>query len=63
VRRRADPGLLRQDQPVPAQPGGDRQANAALYRIVLVRLRCHQPTKDYLARRLAQGKTRKEAIR
>jgi transposase len=26
--------------------GGDRQANAALYRIVLVRLRWHQPTKD-----------------
>jgi hypothetical protein len=28
--------------------GGDRQANAALYRIVLVRLRYHQPTKDDL---------------
>jgi transposase len=27
--------------------GGDRQANAALYRIVLVRLCYHQPTKDY----------------
>jgi transposase len=43
--------------------GGDRQANAALYRIVLVRLRYHQPTKDYMARRLAQGKTNKEVIR
>ena len=38
--------------------GGDRQANAALYRIVLVRLRYHQPTKDYLTRRLAEGKPR-----
>jgi transposase len=28
--------------------GGDRQANAALYRIVLVRLRWHQPTRDYM---------------
>jgi transposase len=28
--------------------GGDRQANAALYRIALVRLRYHQPTKAYL---------------
>ena len=37
--------------------GGDRQANAALYRIVIVRLRWHQPTRDYMARRLAQGKT------
>ena len=43
--------------------GGDRQANTALYRIVMVRLRWHQPTKDYMARRLKQGKSRKEIIR
>ena len=43
--------------------GGDRQANAALYRIVLVRLRWHQPTKDYLTRRLAEGKSKQEIIR
>ncbi len=43
--------------------GGDRQANAALYRIVLVRL-CYDPaTKDYMARRLKQGKSKKEIIR
>ena len=43
--------------------GGDRQANAALYRIVLVRLRYHQPTKDDLTRRLAEGKPKNEIIR
>jgi len=43
--------------------GGDRQANAALYRIVLVRLCHHQQTKDYMARRLTEGKTKKEVIR
>jgi hypothetical protein len=43
--------------------GGDRQANAALYRIVVVRLRWHQPTRAYMDRRLAQGKSRKEIIR
>lgn len=43
--------------------GGDRQANAALHRIVLVRLRYHQPTRDYMDRRLSEGKTKKEAIR
>jgi transposase len=43
--------------------GGDRQANAALYRVVLVRLRYHQPTKDYVIRRLAEGKSKKEIIR
>jgi transposase len=43
--------------------GGDRQANAALYRIALVRLRWHQPTRDYVARRTAEGKSKKEIIR
>jgi transposase len=43
--------------------GGDRQANAALHRIVIVRLRWHQPTRDYLARRTTEGKTSKEITR
>jgi transposase len=43
--------------------GGDRQANAALYRIVLVRLCYDQQTKDYMARRLKEGKSKKEIIR
>jgi transposase IS116/IS110/IS902 family protein len=44
-------------------PGGDRQANAALYRITLSRLRWDQRTQDYLQRRVHEGKTRREAIR
>lgn len=43
--------------------GGDRQANRALWRIVIVRLRFHEPTRDYLERATASGKTKKEAIR
>jgi transposase len=43
--------------------GGDRQANCALYRIAICRLRCHARTRDYLARRITEGKTRREAIR
>ena len=43
--------------------GGDRQANAALHQIVIVRLRYHQPTRDYMDRRLGEGKTKKEIIR
>ena len=35
--------------------GGHRQANAALYRSVIVRMRFHQPTIDYVARRTAEG--------
>lgn len=43
--------------------GGDRQANAALYRIVLVRLRWDQATKDYMERRTTEGKSKKEVVR
>jgi hypothetical protein len=58
-----DPGVFRQDRPAPPQPGWGPPANAARYRIVLVRLRYHQPTKDYLTRRLAEGKPKNEIIR
>jgi transposase len=43
--------------------GGNRQANTALYRIVVVRLRWHQPTRDYLARRTSEGLSKREIIR
>src|SRR5258708_6184714 len=43
--------------------GGDRDANSALWRIALVRMHCHQPTKDYVARRTAEGRTKKEILR
>ena len=43
--------------------GGHRQANAALYRAVIVRMRFHQPTRDYVARRTADGRTKREIIR
>ena len=43
--------------------GGDRQANAALWRIAVTRLRDDPATQDYCARRTAAGKTRKEIIR
>ena len=43
--------------------GGNRQANAALYRVVIVRMRGHQPTLDYVRRRTAEGKAKSEIIR
>lgn len=43
--------------------GGNRQANAALYRVVIVRMRWHQPTIDYVARRTAEGMSKREIIR
>ena len=43
--------------------GGDRQANNALWRIATTRMRCDQRTIEYVKKRRAEGKTRKEIIR
>ena len=43
--------------------GGDRQANAALYRIVVVRLRHDLRTQTYLRRRTAERMSKIEVIR
>ncbi len=43
--------------------GGDRQLNRALHTVILHR-RQHDPaTKDYIARRVSEGKTTREAVR
>jgi transposase len=59
--------------PVPASSGktnrhrlsrsGDRAANNALFRIALVRMSHHQPTKNYVQRQSALGHTRMEILR
>jgi hypothetical protein len=46
-----------------ASRGGDRQANSALWRIVFTRMACDPRTQAYVARRTAEGKTRKEIMR
>jgi transposase len=43
--------------------GGDRAANSALWRIVIVRMSYDPRTKAYVARRTAEGKTKPEIIR
>jgi transposase len=43
--------------------GGNRQANAALFRIVVVRMRWHAPTVAYVQRRTAEGRSKREIIR
>jgi transposase len=42
---------------------GDRAANSALYIIAIVRMRHHQPTRAYVERRTAEGRTKREIIR
>jgi transposase len=43
--------------------GGDRGANNALWRIVLVRMSCDERTRSYVRRRTADGKSKREIIR
>jgi transposase len=43
--------------------GGNRQANAALYRAVIVRMRWHAPTIAYVERRAKEGLSKREIIR
>ena len=43
--------------------GGNRQINAAIHRIAITRARCHPETRDYIARKLSEGKTHRDAIR
>ncbi|MGD2101482.1 MAG: IS110 family transposase [Acidimicrobiia bacterium] len=43
--------------------GGNRQANSALYHVVITRMRHDQRTRDYVARRLTEGKTMGEIAR
>lgn len=59
--------------PVPASSGashrqrfnrrGNRQLNAALHRMAVTQLRIHEPAKDYVAKKRAEGKSKTEAIR
>jgi transposase len=60
--------------PIPANSGqvtnryrlnryGDRQLNRALHVVVQSRIRCHDTTRDYVARRTTEGKTGREIKR
>lgn len=44
-------------------PYGDRQLNRALHTVVVTRMTCHRPTRDYTARRTTEGKTGPEIKR
>jgi len=43
--------------------GGDRQLNRALHTVILYRRRHHPATKTYIAARVAEGKSTREAVR
>ena len=63
MRHRAGPGILRQvQQRHRLNRGGDRQANHALWRIVITRLSNHPATRAYAGRRTG-GLSKPEIIR
>jgi transposase len=43
--------------------GGNRQLNAAFHRVAVTQVRIHPPAQNYVARRLGEGKTKREALR
>ncbi|OSP53862.1 IS110 family transposase [Pseudoruegeria sp. SK021] len=43
--------------------GGNRQANAALYIVAITRMRDHEVTQNYVLKRTAQGKSKREITR
>ena len=43
--------------------GGDRAANSALHRVVIVRMKSHEPTRAYVARRTQEGMSKRDIIR
>ena len=59
IRGQPPGSLLRQNQPSPTEP---RRRPPSQLRAIC-RLRCDARTRDYLTRRITEGKTRREAIR
>ncbi len=43
--------------------GGDRKLNRALYLATMIRTRCDEETKEYIARKTAQGRSKREIRR
>lgn len=57
------PGILGQHPPAPTHRGGDRRLNRVIYTVALTRLGHDPHTREYFARRTAEGRTRREIIR
>jgi transposase len=43
--------------------GGNRQLNCPFHRIAVTQSRVHTPARDFLARKRAEGKSNREALR
>ena len=64
MRRRPDPRIIGEGHGgTGLNRGGDRQANHALWRIVITRLSSHPATRAYVERRTEEGLSKTEIIR
>ena len=63
MRGRPDPGIVGVSCRHRLNPGGNREANHALWRIVITRMSSHAPTRAYVEWRTGQGLSKKEIIR
>jgi transposase len=63
LRRRPHPRFLGRVTRYRLNRGGDRQANSALWTIVITRMSSDPRTRDYVTRRLEEGRSRADVIR
>lgn len=63
LRRLTRPRRIRGSRTAIGCPGLDTERPTPLYRTVIVRMRLHQPTIDYVARRTKEGLSKKDVIR
>jgi transposase len=56
-------GLVGQEQPASLDRGGDRHANSALWRIVMVRIAHDPETTAYFERKVKEGRSKRDVIR
>ena len=63
MRCRPDPRILGKVTRHRLNPGGDRRANHALWRIVFTRMGSDAATRAYVERRTKEGKSKAEIIR
>ena len=63
MRRCPDPGVIGETRRHRLNRGGNREANHALWRIVITRMSRHPATVAYVERRTAEGLSKKEIIR
>jgi transposase len=63
ARRRRSPASSGRTDRHRLNRGGDRAANAALHMAVVTRMRYHEPTRAYVARRTTEGMSKKDVMR